>query len=371
MTAATRAWVLVSLALLAVVPGCRGPRPERAAGSCAHLQSTRDVRGTSLCEDAWTCVRPPGGHFDRVGLHRLARCDDATGPAVLYLPGMHMNAELPTVDPQHDLRVYLATEGVRTWGLDYRTHAVPADAAEADLEALRAWTADVFLGDVAWAAGFVRGIDPGPLYLAGFSQGASLAYRLAARRDQELAGLVILDGTTSGGTPGEGTSAAIDVGGSRLPFPARQQLLAAVLDDPGGPSPVPGFATAGAALTETLYSAASFGGHGGLANARDGVSDIGILAALLQRYDRWWPRASLGSAAPDHPAHTVPVLAFASTNLGPAWVERVRSAARTFGGPGAVVRELPTYGHLDVLVGRRAPRDVFRPTLDWLAHPQP
>jgi pimeloyl-ACP methyl ester carboxylesterase len=281
---------------------------------------------------------------------------------------MHMNGDLPLVDPRHDLRVYLAAAGFRTWGLDYRTHAVPPDATPADLETLGRWTADVFTDDAAWAAAFVRGAEAGPLYVAGFSQGAAFAYRLAARADVALAGLLILDGDAGGGRePGAG-GAAIDVGGSRLPWAERQRLLAAVVADPGGPSPVPGFRTAGDALAELLYTAPSFGGEGGLANTRDGVSDIQVLATLLRSYDRWWPRATLGGAAPK-PTRSVPVLAFASRKMGAAWVERVRAAARTYGAEGAVVRELPGYGHLDVLVGRRAPLDVFEPTRAWLVRP--
>jgi acetyl esterase/lipase len=122
-----------ALVLLAAALACRGPRPEGGAAPCTHLQAERQAYGAALCEDVWTCARPPGGRFDRLGLHRLALCDNATGPVVLYLPGMHMNGELPIAEPRYDLRVYLAEAGVRTWGLDYRTHAVPADASAADL----------------------------------------------------------------------------------------------------------------------------------------------------------------------------------------------------------------------------------------------
>lgn len=352
--------------LLAVAVACRSPRPERPAGSCTHVQAVGEVRGTALCEDVWTCTRPPGGKLDRIGLHRLAPCEARPGPVVLYLPGMHMNAELPIRDPEHDVRVFLAMSGMRTWGLDYRTHAVPADASEADLATLRGWTPDVFAGDVAWAAGFVRGADPGPLYVAGFSQGAALAYRLAARERDGVTGLVILDGARSSPTPGGSGSPAIDVAGGRLPYADRQRLLTAVTADPGQPSPLDGFATAGEALSETLYTAPSFGGQGGLANTRGGVSDPRDLSKLLQRYDRWWPRAMLGGSAPPDPARPLPVLAFASTRLGPGWVARVRESAQAFGGPQAMVRELPAYGHLDVLVGGSAAREVFTPALRWL-----
>jgi len=282
-----------ALALLAVAAlGCRGPRPSRPEGSCAHVQAVRELHGSPLCEDVWTCSRPPGGRFDRIGLRRIALCEGATGPVVLYLPGMHMNAELPLVEPRHDFRLYLAAGGVRAWGLDYRTHAVPPDASPDDLRALGGWTVDRFVDDVAWAAGFVRGADPGPLFVAGFSQGAAFAYRLASRRDSLLGGLVILDGAVTPGVPMGGDGPAIDIGSGRLPFAERRQLLDQVIADPNMPSPLPGFPSAGAALASILSTSRAFGGEGGLA-AGTRVSEITVLAALLRSYDRWWPRAAV------------------------------------------------------------------------------
>src|SRR5262249_25208622 len=160
-----RAAILLFGAALA----CRGPRPAGGPTACTHVQAVRQLRGAPVCEDVWTCARPSGGRFDRVGLHRLAACEGATGPVVVYLPGMHMNGELPVADPRYDLRLYLAAAGVRTWGLDYRTHAVPADATPKDLRALGPWTAEVFTDDAAWAVAFAHSIDAGPLYVAGFS----------------------------------------------------------------------------------------------------------------------------------------------------------------------------------------------------------
>ncbi len=351
--------------LLGAALACRSPHPGGPPASCTHVQAVRQLRGAPVCEDVWTCGRPPAGRFDRIGLHRLAPCEGASGPVVLYLPGMHMNGELPIPDPRYDLRLYLAAAGLRTWGLDYRTHAVPPDAAPADLDALGHWNANVFADDAAWAAAFVGSTDPGPLYVAGFSAGAALAYRVAARPDAALAGLLILDGAAGPGRGGDSGGPAIDVGGARLPYAERQRLLDAVIADPAAPSPVTGFPNAGAALEEVLYSAPSFGGRGGLSNARDGVSDVQLVATLLRGYDRWWPRAALASDAP-RPRATLPVLAFASRNMGPAWVEQVRASAGAWGGGAAIVRELPGYGHLDVLLGRRAAQDVFEPARAWL-----
>ena len=87
------------LAAVALAAACRAPHPPTRSASCTHVQSTREVRGAALCEDVWTCTRPPDGAWDRIGLHRVAPCEGAAGPVVLYLPGMHMNAELPRVVP--------------------------------------------------------------------------------------------------------------------------------------------------------------------------------------------------------------------------------------------------------------------------------
>jgi len=356
----------LALVLMAGALACRGPRPQGGVANCTHVQAERRAYGAALCEDVWTCTRPPERGFDRVGLHRLALCEGATGPTVLYLPGMHMNGELPIAEPRHDLRVYLAAAGLRTWGVDYRTHAVPADASAADLETLSRWTADLFADDAAWAVAFVRGAEPGPVYVAGFSAGAGLAYRLASGQGDALAGLLILDGMAGGGRTATGGGPAIDVGGSRLPYAERRRLLAEVIADPRRPSPVPGYASAGDALADILYTAQSFGGQGGLANTRDEVSDLRLLATLLASYDRWWPRAALEAPAPPRPGHTLPVFAFASTKLGPEWVKRVHDSAGAYGGAQATVRDLPGYGHLDVLVGRRAAQDVFEPARAWL-----
>ncbi len=357
---------LLLLVLVAAGCGAGGPRAsgERGGGACMRLESERVVRGEVLCEDVWTCFRPPNGLLDRVGMRRLAPCGEVGGPIVLYLPGMHQNAEFIGNDASHDLRLYLAQAGVRTWSLDWRTHAVPPDANAEQLAAAARWNADTFIDDAAWAVEFVRGAERGPIYVAAFSYGTSVAYALASR-GEPLAGLVIIDGAPSDGRAPAGDAAMIDVGGSRLPWPQREQLLRTVVLSPSNPSPVAGYRTAGAALGDILFTSPSFGGNGALTAARDGVSDIHDVALLLSSYDRWWPRAALGGRTPSPRA--VPVLAFAAGNMGPAWVERVRAGAQAYGGERASVKEVPLHGHLDLLVGRLAVTEVFEPVRRWVS----
>jgi len=368
-----RAAVAAAVGVAALLAACSGRGPRASAGggasdlgACARVEGVRQVRGEALCEDAWACSRPPNGEWDRAGLRRIALCDGAVGPVVLYLPGIHMNAELPGTDARADLRLHLALAGYRVWGLDWRTHAVNQFAGEPALRALAAWDRRVFAADAAWAIRFVRGADPGPLVLAGFSYGAGIAYELAAGGAAGVAALVILDGAPASGEPVRVEGPVLDAGSSRLPWDARERLLAAVIANPAGPSPAAGARTAGAALADILWTAPAFGGNGGLSAAREGVSDVQVLARLLATYDRWWPAAALGGDPPSPPRRPLPVIAFASTNLGPAWVERVRAGAQAFGGERATVRVLPMHGHLDVLVGRLAAEEVYEPVRRWI-----
>jgi pimeloyl-ACP methyl ester carboxylesterase len=172
------------------------------------VQGVRQVRGENVCEDAWTCSRPPNGEWDRVGIRRVALCDGADGPVVLYLPGMHMNAELPGTDARDDLRLHLALAGHRAWGIDWRTHAVNQFAGEPALRTLAAWDRRVFVDDAAWAVRFVRGAEQAPIVLAGFSYGAGIAYDVAARGDPSVVGLVILDGAPPSGGDRRGVEPA-------------------------------------------------------------------------------------------------------------------------------------------------------------------
>ena len=106
-----------ALLLLTTVAGCGGARThvlkgeEASPSGCVRLQGEREVRGQTLCEDVFSCFRPPGGVVDRIGLRRLAPCGGATGPVVLYLPGMHMNGEISSTSANQDLRLYLAQAG--------------------------------------------------------------------------------------------------------------------------------------------------------------------------------------------------------------------------------------------------------------------
>ena len=95
--------------------------------------------------------------------------------------------------------------------------------------------------------------------------------------------------------------------------------------------------------------------------AREGTASVSTVARYLAGQDRWWPRSVLRTRMPAAGKRQIPVLAFAAGRRGPEWTQAVRESATRFGGEGATVHVLPALGHLDVLVGRSAPRQMHEP----------
>ncbi|HEY2107321.1 MAG TPA: alpha/beta fold hydrolase [Candidatus Binataceae bacterium] len=334
------------------------------------------VTTPAVTETSWISMRGPSA-FDRIGLHRLAAGSSA-GPLILYLPGTNMNGALPLADPRHWLPLYLAVNGAEVWSLDYRTHFIAPQTPPDQLAELRGWTDAVFVSDIGAAVDFVLAkTGRGQLFIAGFSRGATFAYLYAAAHPEKVSGLVILDGFIlraghMGGLKEQASRAyATDVGGRSLTFEKRKALLELVIRNPDAPAPIPKFRTVRENLEQVLYESRGFGGRGGLANAIGGYSDAVTLARVLITYDRYWP-AVQDSEDPLTPALSgrlasskIPVLAFASTNIGPRWPAQVKSAAAQTGDDPTVV-VLSGWGHLDVLCGTHARAQVYAPVLAWL-----
>ena len=316
--------------------------------------------------------------YDRIGLHRITLGPKPTArpPIVmLYLPGTNMNGEVAVDDPRYSLPLYMASQGVDFWALDYRTHFVPPSTSSAGLAELQTWTNEMFEADISAAARFVMGTSRRPkIFLAGFSRGVLFAYLYAAAHPESLKGLVIFDGGIGHGrrgSPPPGTYAD-DVSGKHLTWDKRQALMRLVINDPGAPAPLPQFKTAAANLDHVVYESAGFGGKGGLANPFAGLADPSVLARVLIRYDRYWPNVQdyedsfTPSMAKILRSSEIPVLAFTSTNIAPNWPQGVIKSAASTGSRDVTVKILRNWGHLDVICGTLAEHQVFAPVLVWL-----
>lgn len=385
--AIARARRLSSIILIIAVAALAASWPVRGAfGNDAGPADFMPVAGMRSFKEApgiheWSFVARRGpSPFDRTGLERVARGKTpAASPVavVLYLPGTFMNGAVAVDDPRYSMPLFMAGHGVDFWSFDYRTHFVPPAAAQSQLGVMAGWTDDVFLADIESAAQFVETATGHPrIYVAGFSRGAEFAYLLAARHPEEVAGVIILDGAMPSaalrGNPPPGRYAD-DVSGRRLTWPRREALMRTVIEHPDGPAPMPQFATARANFEHVVYTADGFfGGHGGLANPLGGFSDAVVLARTMAAYDRYWPAvqdyenpfdAETRSALM---AARLPLIAFASANIGPRWSQNVAASARAAAGDGATVVTLNGWGHLDVICGTHAAADVFAPTLQWI-----
>ncbi|HUO05383.1 MAG TPA: alpha/beta fold hydrolase [Candidatus Binataceae bacterium] len=353
------------------------------AATFASAGIAQAIPGTAGIHE-WSYLATVGkSPFDKIGLHRL---DKGSAPpahpaaVVLYLPGTNMNGEIALDDPRYSFQVYLATRGIDVWSMDYRTHFIPPSTPESDLSELTGWTNDLFISDIDTAAKFI-GAQTGQakIFIAGFSRGGEFAYMFAAMHPERVAGLVILDGyipvVALESEPLPPGKYAVDIGGKHLTYEKRKALMQMVIDNPNQPAPIPKYKTAGENLEHVLYDADGFfGGHGGLANPQGGHSNVSVLARLLIGYDRYWP------AIQDHEypftlarlaalkATKVPVIAFASTNMGRIWTEGGEAAAHVTGAPAAEVSftKFDGWGHLDVLAGTDSEKRVFAPTAKFI-----
>jgi pimeloyl-ACP methyl ester carboxylesterase len=341
------------------------------AGSARNFASASDVH-----EYIFAAQRGPSP-FDRIALHRITRSSAASSkfPVILYLPGTWMNGTVAPDDPDHSLALFMASHGVDFWALDYRTHFVPAESAPSDLGELKDWTNALFASDIDAAVRFIEATTGRRrIAIAGFSRGVSTAYLYAAEHPQNVAGLLLFDGYIGHGETGSPPAGiyAEDVAGKHLTWDKRATLLRLVIANPHTPAPVAKYRDAADNLNHVVYDSAGFGGKGGLANPLGGFSDPSTLALVLITYDRYWPIVQdyVDSFPPTvmmalHRSK-LPVFAFSSTNIAPDWPDRVAQSASSTGSDNVHVTRLQGWGHLDVICGTHAARDVFAPALAWL-----
>ena len=355
------------------------------------------VAGSSVQETVWSTGRPPGGPFDKIGVHRY-RAKAASGAAgsaapvatLLYLPGTNMNGISALTDEAHNLWVFLANRGVEVFAIDYRTRFIPPETPPAGLASLRAWGVDAFTGDIAAAAALARK-ESGreKLFVAGFSRGVFLAYAYAGVEFDKVAGLIVLDGPFKNHAPkGQFDAAAglaklesggvwgTDVSGS-LGWDNRQKLMKTVAANPDAAASDAKFKTIGDQLANVLQFAWR---PGGLANPQGGMSRPRVIATLMGGYDRYYPTVQDvdGRSIADHdddPKTPVddkwgelklPILLFASTGMGGDFLLNALYSADRSGSTDVTLNVLERYGHLDVLVGEQAQKDVFEPTIGWI-----
>lgn len=376
--------LLAALTLLIVPGGAHAALADWTAAKGAPIAGATDIEHST-----WTTGRPPGGAFDRIEVHRYRTKGPATA-AMLYLPGTNMNGEVAVSDEDHNLWIFLARRGVEVFALDYRTRFSSSSSDPVALRSMKTWTTEAFVDDIKAASALARAESGLPqLYVAGFSRGVFLAYAYACSEPDAVAGLVALDGQFKSHAPKnqydpstdlkkleDGQAWATDVSG-RLGWEGRQSLMRAVAENPAGPATDPKFKTIGEQLATLLQFA---WGPGALANPLGGQSRPEVLGALMAGYDRYYPAVQdpdskrMGDRD-DDPNSTLddtwgemktPILYFGNALMSGDWLLNGIYSAQKSGSPDVTINVLEGYGHLDVVVGDHARRDIFEPTLAWI-----
>ena len=351
--------------------------------------STRTV-APNVTVDAWQAQLADGEEFDRIGLQRYGPAAGEVRAALFYLPGTNMNGSSAGPDEATNLFYFLAARGIAVYALDYRTRAVPPDY-DGSLGFMRGWTLDAFVNDANLALGFAAAEERQGLafFAAGFSRGVSIGYGLLNVADMPFAGFIALDGGFKHYAPGEpfdrkaGMASLAESGrwASTLSrsrsWENRHQLMRRAYTNPDGPAMDGKSASMGAQLSDTLYRA---WGPGVLANPRDGISDVTVLARLLDTYDWFYPTVqnvdgrSVASQR-DDPATKiddrwgkldVPIIYFGAANFGTEALLTGIYSASYAGSKDVTIHVLENHGHLDVIVGKRSRAGVFEPTLRWI-----
>jgi hypothetical protein len=380
--------MFAACALAAVAAGAS---PSLAAWT--EVMKEQTATGVSgVTETRWQLERPRGENLDRIQVHRY-RGRGESRAALLYLPGMHMNGFLPgrrgdviyaQPSEQHNLWLFLAKRGVEVFALDYRSHFVSTERA--DHAFMREWTLERYVNDAKEALELVRTQSGrAHVFVTGFSMGVTVAYGLVnVVSAEELAGLIVLDGAFKrppGGGAFDRVRAfammeklgrwSIDVGGG-MGFDGRKALMAAVIEDPDRPRADRLDETVGARLGRLLARSGW---------AYPGVhSDVQILAALLITEDRYFPGmvafegrsvASLdddpGTSVDDAFGNVdIPVIYFGATGFGPQSILAGVYSAVRLGGEDVTLHLQEGWGHLEVLAGNEARREIYEPLLDWI-----
>jgi pimeloyl-ACP methyl ester carboxylesterase len=310
-----------------------------------------DERLTPTTADGW-----------RLCLGRRRPRGVARRPPVLLVPGIAMNRlALDFGLERQSLSACLAEAGLDCFALDLRGHGLSRPGPGAP----RRWSLDDYLAlDLPAALDAVReATGEGRVLFVGHSQGALLALAMASLHPERVAGVVALAPPIRLAEVGERLRL--------LPWLARLGIarLAAHLAAPFSGVWQP--ARAGLAIQLEQMEPAVY--RRMLMNAMENLP-IGVVAQFeaLAKEDRF---GSLDGAV-DHlkalSACRQPALFVAAPLDGLAPVKVVREAFERWGGEKDWFAAPEGVGHTDLILGRRAPQEVFPAVREWLiAHSEP
>ncbi|MEM0315622.1 MAG: alpha/beta fold hydrolase [Archaeoglobaceae archaeon] len=351
----------------------------------------KTVRGTDLKRYVWIVDRPPYGSYDKIAIHRVVN-ESISGdkPVILILPGTWSSGEQLAnlswndngwidVNEEYALVPFLANRGFDVYTIDYRTHFVPN--ATTNFSFMYEWGWVNWVWDIKTAVEKIKQISgKEKIYLAGESFGGSAAQNYATLFQEDLKGLILLDGMARVGTrtnsynlPANLTAMKSGAIPYHVPSNGGPNNWHIWVDAILNPSPTKNITLL--SQLSTWYVAP------GAANPFSypwAIMIPHVYFAVMASFDPFWSnRLNLDRAAyldwqncpylpfdfDDHYSEiTVPVISFISQwayNLGARCVNPTGSDDFT-----CVL--LQGYGHLDVYNGPFIRKDVNEPLLNWM-----
>ncbi len=377
-----------------------------------------------LVHIAWEAQRPPYGVWDWIRLHRLVKGRSipmqgvSKNKVVFLLPGTFDAggwSRLRHVDVNPF--IFLAQNGYDVYTVSFRNAFIPnmeyeqIVASGIDLSVTAEWTFGVYREDINACVDKIKQVShTSKIFLGGFSRGALLAFIYASKYQNNLKGLVVLDGPIKKLPPlaeeavndavfayiidrfQQGQLPVSDTCDSVLCPPpgiypllgeatwdnyANWQLASVVpmaISKTGGDLPPP-FTTLSAFVADDAHY---LWGEGILTNYYGGAIDHDVLVTGLAEFTRYWPivqnfewwQLDAYDDVPyfdydDNPID-LPAVAFLSRFFCPDAVCLDDSIPNKTIHSDVTIHYLEQYGHLDIMFGANTLEDVKLPLLEWL-----
>jgi dienelactone hydrolase len=381
------------------------------------LTSTEYLDNNKYQHTTWKSEMDSDDLFSSITLHKLqySRSSDFTdtktdGKIIFMLPGTWQAGGWSQIqDPDLNPMYYLAYHGYDVYTMDYRMANIPQmqyqQLAEhgVDITIAANWSYGVFREDVKACVDQIKQISSAEkIFMSGFSRGASLMYVYANKYQEDLLGLVTLDGTikkypeipeyqldeqTYSGMIYLFSSGMLNDPETGEPFPfvynATDHYSSWKLADalpyeevmaggqlPGGYQNVSEFVAADA------YELMS--GGGAFTNYRDGYIDIQVLVQALNDFTQYYPSVQTFEDMVMAGYHDVPYLDYDDNIVTlPAIAFLTKLTCPWGSAPSDQIPNMTTsedvtitfldgYGHMDILYGEGAEADVKEPLLQWL-----
>ncbi len=392
--------------------------PEWSLGKAENVKDNE-----SLLHFAWDATREPLGPLDRITLHRVVKKDRllSTGKeerVIFLIPGTwNAGGWVDNItDPDINTLLYLAVNDYDVYTIDFRSANIPdleyQELAEQgiDVSCSTDWNYGVYREDLKACVDRIKAISKiDKIFMGGFSKGVYHMFFYASKYQEDLRGLVVLDGNFKkyppDGTPLDEATYNMVVSlfknnqlvnpqtGDLLPWlegiyflsdnEFENWRLAGILPNTKrlvGQQLPSQFGCIADYVADNAFNLWNpfLGIEGVLTNYHNGSIDRDVLVKALNTFNRHYPYiqtledsqldAYVDVPYLDYDDNEVflPAIAFMSRLMCPQGVCLLDFFPSRTKSDDVTINYYQDYGHLDILYGKKSLQDVKQPLLEWL-----